>query len=106
MTMLIVNCELNRSDTKSYKSRLSVLLKEIEKGRRPDQISSNGSVFFVQTPERAADFARRLVEKSGMNREKDRLAVIDVAQGKVHIWGDFDAEIKAKFPFLIEEHGT
>jgi hypothetical protein len=60
-------------------------------------------MFFVQTPERASDFARRLVERCGMNKEKDRLAVVDASQGKVYIWGDFDAEIKAKFPFLVEE---
>lgn len=38
-----------------------------------------------------------------MSKEKDRLAVVDASQGKVYIWGDFDAEIKAKFPFLVEE---
>lgn len=106
MPILIVHCELNRSDVKSHKSRLSVLAKEIEKGRRPEQISSNGSIFFVHTPERALDFAKRVVEKCGMNREKDRLSVVDASQGKVYIWGDFDAEIKAKFPFLVEEYGT
>lgn len=106
MTILFVHCELNRSDVKSHKSRQSVLTKEIEKGRRPEQISSNGSMFFVQTPERALDFAKRLVERCGMNREKDRLAVVDASQGKVYIWGDFDAEIKAKFPFLVEECGV
>lgn len=103
MSILVVQCELNRSDVKSHKSRQSVLTREIEKGRRPEQISSNGSMFFVQTPERALDFAKRLVERCGLNKEKDRLSVVDASQGKVYIWGDFDAEIKAKFPFLVEE---
>lgn len=103
MPILILHCELNRSDVKSFKSRQSVLTREISRGRRPDQISSNGSVFFVQTPERAEEFATRLIVNSGLNIEKDRLAVIDVRQGKVYVWGAFDAELRAKFPFIIEE---
>jgi len=102
MTILIVYCDLNRSDTKSYKSRLSILSKEIQRGRRPEQISSNGLIFFVQTPERAKDFTNRLAERGGMNKEKDRLAVIDAGQGRVYIWGSFEAELKAKFPFVVE----
>jgi len=105
MPILIVHCNLNRSDVKSYKSRQSVFTKEIERGRRPEQISCNGSIFFVQTPEGALDFANRLIAKSGMNGEKDRLVVIDVSQGKAYIWGCFDVDIKAKFPFLIVECG-
>ncbi|WP_267359762.1 MULTISPECIES: hypothetical protein [unclassified Methylobacterium] len=101
MSVLIVHVELNRSDIKAHKSRLSIIVKEIEMGRRPGQISSNGSVFFLQTPEGAPDFAKRLIENCGMNSEKDRLAVIDVSQGKAYIWGIFDAELEAKFPFLV-----
>lgn len=37
-----------------------------------------------------------------MNKEKDRLAVIDASQGRAYIWGDFDADLKAKFPFVVE----
>lgn len=103
MPILIVHCELNRSEVKSYKSRQSVIAREIERGRRREQISSNGSMFFVQTPEGAPNFAKRLIANCGMNKEKDRLAVVDASRGKVYIWGDFDAEIKAKFPFLVEE---
>lgn len=103
MSILIVHSELNRSDIKAYKARYSVLAKEIEKGRRPEQISSNGSIFFVQTPEDASVFAKRLASNCGMNSEKDRLAVIDVSRGRAYIWGAFDAELRSKFPFLIEE---
>ncbi len=37
-----------------------------------------------------------------MNKEKDRLAVIDAGQGRAYIWGSFEAELKAKFPFVVE----
>lgn len=105
MTILIVHCELNRSDAKSYKSRESILRKEITKGRRMDQVSPSGSIYFVHTPETAQIFMKRLVENCSMNRDKDRLAVVDVNLGKVYIWGIFDEEIRAKFPFLVEECG-
>src|SRR4051812_16510494 len=101
MTILIVHCELNRSDVKSHKSRLSILNNEIQRGRRPEQISSNGSIFFVQTPETADQFTARLAEKCSMNKEKDRLAVIDTSRGKVYIWGSFDADLESKFPFVV-----
>lgn len=102
MTILIVHCELNRSDAKSHKSRLTVLAKEIQKGRRSEQISSNGCIFFIQTPESADAFAARLIKHSVMSEENDRLAVINVSQGRTYIWGNFDTELKSKFPFVVE----
>lgn len=78
------------------------MTKEIRKGRRPEQISFNGSIFFLQTPESADAFAARLIKNAGMSQEKDRLAVIDVGRGKTHIWGSFDADLNAKFPFVVE----
>jgi hypothetical protein len=103
MSILIVYCDLNRSDAKSFKTRLSILSKEIQKGRRPDQISSNGSIYFVQTPESAKEFTARIAESGGMNEDKDRLAVIDAARGKAYIWGNFESELKVNFPFVVNE---
>lgn len=106
MTILIVHCELNRSDTKSLKTRESVFKIELSKGRRSDQISSNGSTFFVHTPESALILLKRLIENCILNKEKDRLSITDAGQGKVYIWGRFDEDIRTKFPFLVEECGT
>lgn len=103
MSILIVHCELNRSDVKSFKSREHILTQEIRKGRRPDQISSNGSLFFVQTPETSSDYIKRLIESCGLNKIKDRLAVIDLSRGKAYIWGNFDETAKSKFPLLVEQ---
>lgn len=103
MGIYILNVDLGPGDHRPVRSIYSEFVKEARKGRRPEQISLNGSLIIVQTPETSRALMTRMLSVNRLDPAFDRVSLVDVAVKRMLFWGLSDEGAADKFPLLIEQ---
>ncbi|TXM64658.1 hypothetical protein [Methylobacterium sp. WL120] len=103
MPIYALSVDIGPGDHRAVRSLAIRLRDEVRRGRRPNQVSVNGSLSILQTPETASALIARIVGAGILDPAHDRLSVIDLAARKITNWGRHDPAMRETFPLLVTD---
>ena len=100
MPIYAVSVDIGPGDHRPVRSLYTRFHNEVRKGRRPGQVSVNGSFVLLHTPETTVALMARILNVTGFQAEYDRVSIIDMAARRITSWGIRDASLEANFPVI------